>query len=151
MSIRIPIDQLISQVGDLMPGMDISQEVDKIIRYAFIFERKVGTANGSYEHKECVLDINNYRGQLPRDFYKMNAVKTGKCAFAKFTGAAFYMYNQNSPYLANRENWTDGSGLLLSPYYWGNATYNITGQFLDLSINIPQVGISYMALPLDKA
>lgn len=147
-----PLAELASYLLDIAPNVDVSQEIDKIARWAYLAERSIGTAttNGALPHKECVLTVKDWQAQLPPDFFKVNAVKTGTYTFARYTGRSFYLFNQDSPFLANRGSLLNDNYNLFQGFNYGNTTYNIEGNFLYLSQNLPHVGLSYQALPVDK-
>lgn len=150
----VPIGSLVSRVTDMLPDLDVSQYTDKIYRWCFEAELRIGTMDGALPHRECVIDVVNYRGKLPPDFYKIDAVKTGQCELAVYSGQRFTYWNQDSPYLANRNLTGDVAGgaavSLATPFYFGGVSYNISSRdYIDLSSPIPKCGIAYMALPID--
>lgn len=145
MSRKISVDEVFSLLVNLMPGIDISQEKDKCYQWIKQSILRIGTRDVALPHKECTIDITNFRGDLPSDFYKIIAVKTDAYTYARYTGESFVYFDKSSPYLAN-----GGFNGFSVPFNYGVSKYYISGRVINIAPSPPKVGLSYTAIPLDS-
>lgn len=95
------------------------------------FMRKMGVPN-SFLDKTAMIHIEEYRGQLPCDFYSMTQVRDKVGNYYKYTTDSFHM----SPLKEKDRN--------------TGHTYKIQGSVIFTSIRNTDIEIAYTALPVDS-
>lgn len=95
------------------------------------FMRKMGVPN-SFLDKTAMIHIEDYRGQLPCDFYSMTQVRDKVGNYYKHTTDSFHM----SPLKEKDRN--------------TGHTYKIQGSVIFTSIRNTDIEIAYTALPVDS-
>ena len=95
------------------------------------FMRKMGVPN-SFLDKTVMIHIEEYRGQLPCDFYSMTQVRDKVGNYYKYTTDSFHM----SPLKEKDRN--------------TGHTYKIQGSVIFTSIRNTDIEIAYTALPVDS-
>lgn len=109
---------------------------ERAVNYAVHFIQIIGAPN-EFEQKVEVINIDNYRGLLPCDFYEMIQVRT--CKNSDIPSMVF-RYTTDSFHL-NECKWnTDCPDL----------TYKIQNNVIFTSIKEGQIEISYNAIKVDK-
>lgn len=159
MNESIPIDEVVNMALNDLDLPDISLSMDKMYPWAFWAEINIGTRGLSLPRKECILDISEYRGLLPRDFYQLIGVKHGG-AICQYSGRDFRLFSNSSAYLAtpysglntdsdssfsyslDRECYHNGWG-------WSPVKFNINSNYIDLTLKDGQVGFAYFSVPMD--
>lgn len=109
---------------------------ERAVNYAVHFIQIIGAPN-EFEQKVEVINIENYRGLLPCDFYEMIQVRTCK---NKDIPPIVFRYTTDSFHLSNCKERDDYSDL----------TYKLQGNVIFTSIKECQVEIFYNAIKVDK-
>ena len=102
---------------------------ETVVDYAVDFIRIVGTPP-SFLDKTAIINIVDYRGELPCDFYEITQVRDDKNRTFRHTTDSFHM----SP---NKPEWSD-------------LTYKLQGNCIFTSIEKGQIEIAYQAMPIDE-
>lgn len=124
----ISIYQILDNLLDHPLLQDLSLE--RAVNYAINFIRILGCPN-MFEEKTEVLQIDDYRGQLPCDCTEVIQVKdchSGYC-FRYSSDSFHYSYNEIEPY---------------------DLTYKIQGNIIYTSIKKGEIEIAYKAVMVDK-
>lgn len=113
---------------------------ETVIDYAVDFIRIVGVPP-SFIEKTQVIEVTNYRGELPCDFYEMIQVRLAKSCdkgFENYKEHPVFRYTTDSFHLStNKTKYTD-------------LTYKIQGSCIFTSpLKDGSIEISYMAMPID--
>lgn len=113
---------------------------ETVIDYAVDFIRIVGTPP-SFIDKTAIIDIHNYRGELPCDFYEMIQVrlhKWNRCDYP-YEKRAVFRYTTDSFHMSpNKPKVSD-------------LTYKLQGNCIFTApIRDGKIEISYRAMPIDK-
>lgn len=126
-NIKLIMDRL--QRHPLMADINFETVVD----YAVDFIRIVGTPP-SFLDKTALVEINEYRGELPCDFYEMIQVRT---AAPKGEHGHAFRYTTDSFHM--------------SPHHHKHSdlTYKLQGNCIFTSIRKGMVEIAYRAMPID--
>lgn len=101
--------------------------LERTVYYTVDFIRKVGMPK-SLQEKTELITIEDYRGQLPCDFFKMIQVRYNNSYF-RYSTDSFHMSN-------NKTNSYD-------------LTYKIQGGFIFTSLKDGDIEIAYQAIPVD--
>lgn len=84
-----------------------------------------------YTSKETVLQINNFKTELPCDFYKMQRM----------------LYNDK--YLSNNENIVSTNTVDMNNNRYSNSDINIIGNVIITSFQTGTINIQYLSIPVD--
>jgi len=84
-----------------------------------------------YTSKETVLTVENFKAELPCDFYKMQRM----------------LYNNS--YLLNNENIVSRDSRDMNANKYSNRDYNITHNVITTSFETGDINIQYLAIPVD--
>lgn len=124
-NIRIILDKLMRH--PLLQDMTLETAVD----YTIDFMRLIGTPT-IFEEKTKVIEVHNYRAQLPCDYYQMIQIrKEGEENYSfRYSSDSFHMSN-------NKVNYPD-------------YTYKIQGDVIFFSIKEGKVEITYEAIAVDS-
>lgn len=119
----------INTIVDRVKRQPLLEDVqfETILDYTMEFIKILGLPDSFIEKTE-VIDIDEYKGLLPCDFYMMNQVRH-KGRYFRYSTNTFHMSNCKNP----------GAGL----------TYKIQGRFIFTSLKKGPIEISYRAYPLD--
>lgn len=109
---------------------DLSLET--VVDYTVDFIRIVGTPP-SFIEKTALIDITNYRGLLPCDYYQMIQVRIMKCRKMEA-----FRYSTDSFHMSETK-----------PRHAG-LTYKIQGNCIITSIESGEIEIAYLAMPVDN-
>lgn len=105
---------------------------ETVVDYAAEFMKIVGTPP-SFLEKVAKIDINDYRGILPCDYYQVIQVRI----IDKDKRMGAFRYSTDSFHMSN-----------IKPEH-GGLTYKIQGTCIFTSIEKGQIEMAYMAIPLD--
>ncbi len=133
----ISADEIISRAVGGLDIQDVNYSLDNMYRDIFDGELEIGTRGIALARKECMLDLKEYRAQLPNDFFQLISVSTGKNCLARPSNADFTLFHNDSPYLADRCDW------------YGEHRFYINQNFIDLDKKEGRIGIAYFAAPRD--
>lgn len=157
-SLKIVADKLLRH--PLMAGISF----EAIIDYAIDFMRIVQCA-GFFEEKCEEIEITDYKGLLPDDFYEMNQVrlKTTTHKIPKYEevitegeGVIIKQYVQTGyedvkfSTTNNTFRYTTDSFHMSEDKVWNDLTYKIQGGYIFTSIKEGVIEISYQAILLDE-
>ena len=110
---------------------------ETVIDYAVDFIRVVGTPPSFIEKTE-IIEIDNYRGQLPCDFYEMIQVRLAKDCNNNYPKRAIFRYTTDSFHLSKHKSKSV------------DLTYKIQGGCIFTApLQDGAIEISYMAMPVD--
>lgn len=125
----INIKQLIDKVRRHPMMADLSMEA--IVDYAVDFLQIVGLPTAFME-KTAVVEIKNYRGELPNDYMEMIQVRTttNPVVYYRYTSDTFH---------------TSGNRVHSAPY-----TYKVQGDYIFTSEKDTTIEIAYLAIETDK-
>lgn len=125
----INIKQLIDKVRRHPMMADLSMEA--IVDYAIDFLQIVGLPTAFME-KTAVVEIENYRGELPNDYMEMIQVRTttNPVVYYRYTSDTFH---------------TSGNRVHSAPY-----TYKVQGDYIFTSEKDTTIEIAYLAIETDK-
>jgi hypothetical protein len=125
----INIKQLIDKVRRHPMMADLSMEA--IVDYAVDFLQIVGLPTAFMENT-AVVEIKNYRGELPSDYMEMVQVRTttNPVVYYRYTSDTFH---------------TSGNRVHSSPY-----TYKVQGNFIFTSEKDTTIEIAYLAIETDE-
>src|SRR3990167_5985065 len=127
--------------------VDVPQNrVYDMIEWCFEAEKLIGTLE-SYEHKECILKITNYRAELPNDFCILKGIKIGE-NYPEATNRDFTLFNKNHASLANRTSGESISNISHDPIY-NETKFWIGDGYIHTTVESVDLGISYWGFPLD--
>lgn len=127
-NIRVILDKLLR--NPLLQDLNLETAID----YTVDFMRIVGTP-AIFENKIAIIDIENYRGDLPEDYYQMIQVRNAEDKIvARHTTDTFHL-SENKSTLPNE----------LTPF-----TYKIQGNVIYSSMEKGKLEISYEAILLDE-
>jgi hypothetical protein len=103
----------------------------------------------SYLRRECELEIENYRAELPSDCVEIIDVKIGSM-FPEYTGRSFRLFNKDSNNLADRT-----SGQSLTHDYTENwqsdkTKFTVENGWINLTASSGTIGLAYRAFPFDE-
>src|SRR3990167_56077 len=119
--------------------VDVPQNrVYDMIEWCFEAEKLIGTLE-SYEHKECILKITNYRAELPNDFCILKGIKIGE-NYPEATNRDFTLFNKNKSLLVKI--------MQVLPIELGFIVYWIMA-YIGYTLESVDLGISYWGFPLD--
>lgn len=169
---------LIAQAVRDMDLSNATRRMDAMEEWVFEAEVLIGS-NESYLRKECELDVENYRAALPKDFYKLIAVKKGDQYF-EYTGRDFKLFNKgagttgfagipsNTPppvdnqggttefiesnqssNLADRRS-NDSLHNLNNPVINNLPKFYLADGYLNVTMPDGNIGVAYRAYPLDS-
>lgn len=158
----IDINVLIDRVKRHPMLQDVPME--SIIDYAIDFIRIVGTPPAFFD-KTAVIEIEDYRGQLPCDFYEMRQVRTMGGAYFRYSSDTFHM----SPNKPKTGAVVDGRVVVYADDYDKDKhvefkdtrhitesvvncslTYKLQGACIFTSIPSGEIEIAYLALPMNE-
>ena len=125
-NIRIILDKILRH--PLMRDLTLETAVD----YSIDFMRIVGTPS-IFEEKTEILEVQEYRAQLPCDYYQMNQVRVitnGDSCMMRYAGDTFHMSDMKPDY--------------------PDMTYKIQGGIIFTSIENGWIEISYQAIATDS-
>jgi len=147
---RLSVKSIIAGVIRDLQLEDVSRIYDYLIEWSYEAEVLIGSYD-TFLRVECEIEFKNNRAKLPNDFYQFISVKIGN-QFPEVTNRDFRLFNQESPYLAKRNNQVS------STYTYdfdgtqnSNMKMNIDNNYIHLS-NIEdgeKGGLSYTAFDLD--
>lgn len=125
----INIKQLIDKVRRHPMMADLSMEA--IVDYAVDFLQIVGLPTAFME-KTAIVEIKNYRGELPSDYMDMVQVRTttNPVVYYRYTSDTFH---------------TSGNRVHSSPY-----TYKVQGNYIFTSEKDTTIEIAYLAIETDE-
>lgn len=133
----ISIRQIIDDLLDHPLLQDLTLE--RAINYAVHFIQIVGVPNG-FEEKTALINIENYRGCLPCDYYEMIQVRT-------------YKEGENYPrvfkYASDSFHYSNKKGNNESQNTW-DLTYKLQNSAIYTSIKEGTIEIAYHAIKVDK-
>lgn len=134
MTSYISIKQILSDLLDHPLLQDLSLE--RAVNYAIHFIQIVGVPN-EFEEKTALINIENYRGCLPCDYYDMMQVRTYKegeyCPRVfRYTTDSFH----HSPNKGDSDTW--------------DLTYKLQNSIIYTSIKEGTIEIAYHAVKVDK-
>lgn len=101
---RIGVKTIISNVIRDLQLQDVARVWDYFIEWAYEAEVLIGSYD-TFIRKECEIEFRNNRAKLPSDFYQFISLKVGN-QFPEVTNRDFRLFNQDSPYLAQRSNFS---------------------------------------------
>lgn len=107
---------------------------ETVVDYTQEFIRIVGMPKAFIE-KTAIVDINQYRGELPCDFYDIIQVRT-----AKKQGHHQHTFRYS----------TDSFHMSPEKPRWSDLTYKIQGNCIFTSIEKGAIEIAYRAMPIDE-
>ena len=138
-----------TMVANAIRNLDKDNLTDReydMIEWCYEAEKLIGS-DDSFERRECVIPIVNYRAQLPPEIYRFHSIKIGN-SYPEYTGRDFVLFHKDSPNLANRSS--------------GNSMYNldseitsdmpkfyIDGSFIHITSAATELGLAYFAFPTD--
>jgi hypothetical protein len=106
----------------------------------------IGTKE-SFERKECVITVENYRAELPYDFYKLIDVKMGE-NYLEISNRSFRMTSKNDSDLADRTAGQSLDNKTSTPISNFNK-FNIENGLIYTTAQSGTLGVSYYAFPFD--
>lgn len=101
--------------------------LERVVNYAVDFIRRVGMPK-VFQEKTSKINIEEYRGQLPCDFFKMIQVRYNNNCFR---------YSTDSFHLSDEKGKSH------------DLTYKIQGDFIFTSLKEGEIEIAYQAIPVD--
>ena len=137
---RVSVKRIIANVArDLMLD-DVSLHIDSMIEWSGEAEAFIGSFD-TYEKKECEIDVDNYRAELPCGFYQLISLKVGD-KFMEMTNRDFRHFRKGT-YSTN--------GNLAVAESAGEYKYSLDNHFIHISgLKSGKIGISYLGVPLDE-
>ena len=136
-SIKVVADRLLRH--PLMAGISFEAILDYTVDFLRIVQ-----CYGFFEEKCAIVDIEDYRGLLPEDFYEMNQmrlVSSSKRISTEYENVEVYQ-NKTFRYATDTFHISD----IKTPT---DLTYKIQGGIIYTSIKEGQVELSYQAIVLD--
>lgn len=121
-SIRVVMDKLLRH--PMLQGLSLEATVD----YAIDFMRIVGCP-AIFTEKTVFIEIENYKGLLPDDFYDIIQVRSNSRTF-RYSTNSFHMSEDKS-------------------FYDLNPTYKIQGDYIFTSLKEGEIEIAYTAIETD--
>ncbi len=125
------VKTVIYQITTDLAIADTDVPVDDIIEWVGRALQHIGSYYQLTE-KEAVIEIENYKGELPCDFYKM--IRT--------------LYNSN--YLRNNENLIGSEQKQINTNSFTSADYNINHSIITTSFETGNITMQYLAFPVDS-
>lgn len=148
----VSADFIIKKVLDDMEIDDISKYRSSIYEWIYNAELLINTLDGSLQREECVLDIDNFRAKLPRDFYKLAGPPNVDGHTAQYNGRDFRFFYKKSNQLADRSLRDE------FPYegeYKDNKisshVYTIDSKYIHVNKKSGTLGIAYYKSPIDDS
>lgn len=120
-NIRIILDKIMRH--PLMQDLSLETAVD----YTIDFMRIVGVPT-MFEEKTVKLNVDKYKAQLPKDYYRMVQIRTTNGNVFKYSTDSFYTKKDKT----------------------GSLTYKIQGNFIYTSIEDGCIEVSYEAIAVDS-
>lgn len=108
---------------------------ETILDYTFEFIKIVGMPKSMFE-KTAIVEIEDYKGMLPCDYYKMIQIRTTGGDYFRESTDSFHM----SPNKELEGNSKRNTGI----------TYKVQGRFIFTSMPNCVIEIAYRALPIDE-
>lgn len=105
---------------------------ETVVDYAAEFMQIVGTPK-SFIEKTCTINVNDYRGELPCDYYEMIQVRSMDGG-----GHTSYVYSTDTFHMSTNPDGKRGH------------TYKIQGSCIITSVPKCTLELSYRAMPIDK-
>lgn len=106
----------------------------------------IGTKE-SFERKECVVPIENYKAELPHDFIRLIDLKMGE-NFPEINTRSFRLTGKDDPNLADRSSGQSLDNNNSSPIS-DFTKFNIENGWIYTTAKDGNIGISYYAFPYD--
>lgn len=133
---RVNVKTILANVVRDMQLDNVSYIYDSMIEWAAEAEAFIGSYE-AYERKECLLDVSNYKAQLPCGFYKLISLKIGEY-YPEVTNRDFRLFYKDNENLARRE-----AG--------GIYKFSLDNNYAHFSnYKSGKVGIAYLSVPLDE-
>lgn len=158
---RLSANTLIAQVIRDLDIENANRRTDAMMEWCFEAEQLIDTER-SYIRKECVLRVENYRAELPGDFYDLVSVKVGD-SYMEHTGRDFVLFHKGTS--SNiEEDVTDqgGNGNLADrraqdslsnlnhPVINNLAKFYIADGFINTTTTNTDIGLAYHGFPIEE-
>lgn len=138
--------------------------METVIDYTIDFIRIVGTPPSFFEKTE-VIEIKDYKGKLPCDFYEMKQVRTMDGQYFRYSSDTFHM----SPNKPTKSKAIDGRIVVYADNYDKDGkveikdtrkvtcaqmssplTYKIQGDCIFTSVESGEIEIAYLGMPINE-
>lgn len=146
----ISVDTVIGMVINDLDLPTVSKDIDKMYQWAFWAEMLIGSNEKSLIRVECVLDVEDYRAKLPKDFYKIIAIGVGG-TYPEYSGRDFRFFSRESAYTQDTLPYNVyGHVPSVSPTNGSEFKFTINSQYVDINMKEGELSIAYYAYPVDE-